>query len=137
MKTNHQIMPNGHIKFEMSFEPESGRNICLHIWKEFANIDMYGAICRMLTNDMNDPIYWLKSKAHPFFQSGSGRPNGDYFMIEFWTEDIQAIQDWVSALEQEYVHDFEMAENYLQNQLKELAKKKEVYQACRELYQSK
>lgn len=110
MKNNHQLQSNGHVKFELDRSREHTGLIQLHIWKEFATPELY-AVLRMMVNDIftASPQYQLNRKCRPFFQSGFCNPNSDYFLIEFWTDNEEAIDQWVQKLEENYIHNFEMA----------------------------
>jgi len=110
MKNNHQLQVNGRVKFELDKTRERTGLIQLHIWKEFATTDMYGVLKNMLgDNFIDSPQYQLNQKVRPFFQSGSHDPKSNYYLIEFWSDDEEAIDQWVQKLEENYVHDFAMA----------------------------
>ena len=135
MKNNHRLQSNGHVKFEIGFDREMGHGICLHIQGEFANINMYGVLRAMLgASHRDDPLYALKTRAHPFFQSGSHDPNSDYFLIEFWTDDEESVRAWIVELENQYVHDFDMARAFLEEENKKLDKLVGLYEFRKELH---
>jgi len=110
MKNNHQLQSNGRVKFELDKTRERTGLIQLHICKEFATPGLY-AVLRMMVDDnfITSVQYQLNRKCHPFFQSGSDNPNSDYFLIEFWVDNEEAIDEWIQKLEENYIHDFALA----------------------------
>jgi hypothetical protein len=56
----------------------------------------------MLTNRMDHPCYKLSNDAGAFFQGGADAPDGEWFMIEFSSQDLSKCQAWLDHLNQHY-----------------------------------
>lgn len=64
------------------------------------NPEQYKIVKRCITaNHADDPAYQKKSKAHPFLQGCDSRSG--WVLIEFWTTDQNAINEYVDFLNKE------------------------------------
>ncbi len=58
----------------------------------------------MIMNDnwTNSPIYQAKRKCNAFFQGGSNRPDGEWILLEFWS-DVSETEEFMAILNQQLV----------------------------------
>lgn len=71
------------------------------IAKECTADETYFLKRAMNANSMNDDFYRKRQQARPFFQSGSTTKAG-YCLIEFWTDDVKAVNTYITWLNSVY-----------------------------------
>ena len=84
-------------RFEVSLTPSE----MWCITKECTRDEMYFLKRAMNANNMNDDFYRKRQAAQPFFQCGSTSKDG-YVLIEFWTKNKRAIDEYVLWLNSVY-----------------------------------
>jgi hypothetical protein len=87
---------------QSSFKPFLSHNQlpAFQVYGIQATPKLHAFLSEMMTNWMDDPRYKLSKDAGAFFQGGSGDPNGEWFLIEFWQP--KGVQAWMDYLNTHY-----------------------------------
>lgn len=64
-----------------------GRGPCIEMVGQWVTPEVHEVVSRLMgDNWMDSPVYKARQKAHAFFQGGYDKPQGQWILLEFWTD---------------------------------------------------